>query len=563
MTMPPTYTIGLDFGTNSVRALVLDLMSGEENASETASYPSGENGVLLDERNPHLARQYPGDYLISMTEAVQKAMASAKKRGITAEQLSGIGVDTTGSTPLPVDKNVIPLAFQQRFKNNLNAQAWLWKDHTAAEEARMITELAEKIRPEYLKKCGGAYSSEWFFSKIFHCYHTDRKVFDAAYSWMELSDYLPALLAGITDISQVKRNICAAGHKAIYNDDWGGLPDQEFLSQLAPELGDLRSRLYDRAVTADTLAGHLSKEWSEKLGLPSGMPIGVGALDAHFGAIGSGVGKGILVKIIGTSTCDIMVYPEDEKLADIPGVAGMVNGSVLPGYIGIEAGQSAVGDIFNWFVSRIANRGEDYHAELTQKAQQLKAGQSGLLALDWNNGNRNILTDPNLSGLLVGQTLHTTDYEIYRALIEATAFGALRIIERMEEYGVRIDKVINCGGIAEKNPLAMQIYADVLGRPMEIAASTQTVAMGAAIMGGYAALKGQEGFETIEEVLERVCRVKAKGYHPRENEHRIYRQFYDHYKKLHDAFGIKGDQIDLYPVMKDLLRIKKETMDKG
>lgn len=561
--MSRKHALGLDFGTNSVRALILDLLSGEEIASETAAYPSGTHGILLDEREPHLARQHPGDYPLSMERALKKTLAAARKRGLAGKDICGIGIDATGSTPLPVDRRAVPLGVQERFRKNLNAQAWLWKDHTAAAEARQISELAAEMRPQYLTKCGGAYSSEWFFSKIFHCRRVEREVFDAAYSWMELSDYIPALLAGVRDVSQAKRNVCAAGHKAMYNEEWGGLPDREFLSRLAPEMGELRSRLYEKALASDQLAGYLSEEWAAKLDLPAGTPIAVGAIDAHSGAVGSGVGRGILVKILGTSTCDIMVFPAGEALKDVPGVAGIVNGSVLPGYIGIEAGQSAVGDIFNWFVSRAANRGEAYHAELTEKARRLKAGQSGLLALDWNNGNRNILTDPDLTGLLVGQTLLTTDYEIYRALIEATAFGALRIIERLEEYGILIEKVINCGGIAEKNDLVMQIYADVLNRPMEIAQSAQTVALGAAIMGGYAALKGQEGFRRIEEVLARVCRVKETVFHPDKNASQTYRQLYGIYKKLHDAFGVKTSREDLYPVMKELLAIKRNSSANG
>ncbi len=557
--MEKMYSLGIDFGTNSVRALILDLGSGEEIASETAEYSSGEKGILLENSNPHLARQNPADYLASMERAVSQTVSMAKEKSVPPDQIVGIGTGATGSTPLPVDKNVQPLAFHPEFNNNLNAQAWLWRDHTSVEEAQAITSLAADIRPQYLKKCGGAYSPEWFFSKIFHCFHADRPVFDAAYSWIEQSDYISAVLCGIKDIRKVQRNVCAAGHKAMYNLNWDGLPDREFLAQLAPEMGDLRERLYEQTHTADMQAGKLCKEWAEKFGLPAGIPLAVGAIDAHVGAIGSGVGKGILVKIIGTSTCDIMVYPNNEKLEDIPGVAGIVDGSVLPGYTGIEAGQSAVGDIFNWFVSRVLDEGDAYHARLTEAAAELKAGQSGLLALDWNNGNRNILADHNLTGLLVGQTLHTADFEIYRALIEATAFGARRIIERMEEYGVKIDKVINCGGIAEKNPLAMQIYADVIGRPMEIAQSAQTVALGAAILGGATALKGKPGFGSVEEIQQRVCRVKEKIYQPERDATLIYNQLYDIYKKLHDAFGTKDSPISLYPVMKELLKIKRSV----
>lgn len=551
------YSLGIDFGTNSVRALLVDLMSGEEISSETSPYHSGENGIILDNSQPHLARQFPGDYLESLQEAVRKTIESATDKGHPVKDLKGIGIDGTGSSPLPVDATMQPLTFQKTFRNNLNAYTWLWKDHTAAEEAHLITETAKQIRPHYLEKCGGAYSSEWFFAKIYHCLNTDPQVFQAAHSWIELSDYIPAVLCGINDPQMVKRNICAAGHKAMYSDNWGGLPDEEFWRQLSPALADLRKNLYETATTSDQIAGYLNIEWAEKLGLREGTPVGLGALDAHYGGIGAGVGKEILVKIIGTSTCDIMVYPDDGTLEDIPGVAGLVKGSVLPGYIGIEAGQSAVGDLFNWLVSRFLRQDETYHTVLTEKASQLKAGESGLLALDWNNGNRNILTDPKLSGLLVGQTLLTSDDEIYRALIEATAFGARRIIEQMEKYGVKITKVINCGGIAEKNPLVMQIYADIIGRPMAVAQSPQTVALGAAIMGGAAAAKKEVGFETVESIQKRVCHIKDRVYYPDSTAQKNYHRLYQLYLSLHDGFGVKNNQINMYSIMKELMEIKK------
>jgi len=551
------FALGIDFGTNSVRALVLNLTNGKEVSSSVSNFKSGNRGILLDENNPLVARQYPGDYLESMGIAVQETVSEAISQNIPIDKIVGIGVDTTGSTPIPVDENLIPLAFKDKFKENLNAQAWLWKDHTSIEESEKITKLSSDIRPQFIAKCGGAYSSEWFFSKILHCYNIDRGVFDEAYTWLECSDYIPVALAGISDISELKRNVCAAGHKAMYSNEWGGYPDEEFLVKLAPEFNVLKSTLSSKAFAIDEIAGTLSAEWAEKFGLQEGIPIAVGALDAHIGAIGSGVGEGVLVKIIGTSTCDIMASPKHSEIKNIPGVAGVVDSSVLPGYIGIEAGQSAVGDIFNWFVSGVLNKDSSYHDILTDNAKNLKAGQSGLLALDWNNGNRNVLADFNLSGLILGQTLHTKDFEIYRALIEATAFGALMIIERMEEYGIKIEKLVNCGGIAEKNPMVMQIYADILGRPMEVAASGQTVALGAAIIGGFISMKGKEGFANIEEIQARVSKVKETNYIPNMKEHEVYSKIYQLYKNTHDAFGIKEYKSSLYNVMKKLIEIKK------
>ena len=550
------YGLGIDFGTNSVRALILDLLTGEEISTSISNYKSGDKGILIDKNDPQLARQFPGDYLESMQQAVKSAVDIALKNNYDLNNIVGIGVDTTGSTPIPVDKNLMPLAFNEKFKDNLNAQAWLWKDHTSIKESEQITELSAEIRPEYIAKCGGAYSSEWFFSKILHCYNVDKEVFNSAFTWLECSDYIPIVLAGIKNIADVKRNICSAGHKAMYSKDWGGYPDEEFLSKLAPEMTKLFTTLQN-VYPVNEIAGYLSEEWANKFGLSTGIPIAVGALDAHIGAIGSGVGDGVLVKILGTSSCDIMVSPKDKEIKNIPGVAGVVDESVLPDYIGIEAGQSAVGDIFNWFVSNVLNKEEEYHNVLTEKAQKLKPGKTGLLALDWNNGNRNVLADFNLTGLILGQTLHTKDYEIYRALVEATAFGALKIIERMEEYGIKIDKLVNCGGIAEKNSMVMQIYADILNRPMEVAESSQTVALGAAIVGGFVGMKGEENFTNIQEIQERVCKVKEKKYIPNPEAVQAYSKLYKLYTKMHDSFGIENKSSDMFNIMKELIEIKK------
>jgi L-ribulokinase len=335
----------------------------------------------------------------------------------------------------------MPLALRREFRRNLAAQAWLWKDHTAHAEAAEITEGARRDGDGYLRVCGGAYSSEWYWSKILHCRRSSPKVFAAAYSWVELADFVPALITGNLDPHTLPRGICAAGHKAMYNARWGGLPRKAFLARLDPALAELRDRYAAEAVPSDRRAGVLTAEWAQQVGLPPGIPVAVGAFDAHMGAVGAGIRPGVLVKIIGTSTCDMMVAPADRQLPDIPGLCGIVPGSVLPDMVGLEAGQSAVGDIFNWFVTHLAparyTAKGDPHANLARDAAQLRPGQSGLLALDWNNGNRTILVDPLLGGLLVGQTLHTTAVDIYRALVEATAFGALTIIRRLEEYGSR------------------------------------------------------------------------------------------------------------------------------
>ena len=471
------YAIGLDYGTNSVRTLIVNVANGREVASAVWNYTHGTQGVILS-RDPNLARQHPADYVTGAETTIKKALAVAKRtvRGFSPDQIIGIGVDTTGSTPLPVDRHGHPLAFDRRFAKHPAAMAWLWKDHTGIAEAGEITALARKLRPQYLAKCGGTYSSEWFFSKILHCLRTSPEVFDAAYLWVECSDWVPAMLTGTEPPDQLTVGICAAGHKAMFNDAWGGYPDAEFLSQLDPKLGALRSRLRSKAHTIDRAVGGLTLEWAARTGLPANLPVAVGAFDAHLGGVGSGIAPGTLVKIIGTSACDMMVVPVGDKLPDIPGLCGIVPGSILPGHYGLEAGQSAVGDIFNWFVNYIQPLGKKAgsHEALSAAAAKLAPGESGLLALDWNNGNRTVLVDQRLTGLLLGQTLYTTPAEIYRALIEATAFGALTIINRFVEYGVKVEQIVNCGGIAEKNPLVMQIYADVTGRPIKISRSGQT-----------------------------------------------------------------------------------------
>ena len=510
--MSANYTIGLDYGTNSVRALIVNTANGREVGTAVWGYEHGKEGVILA-RDPNLARQHPADYEKGAEVAIRKALSAVKRsvKGFRADQIIGIGVDTTGSTPLPVDATGRPLAFNRKFAKNPSAMAWLWKDHTGVVEAAEITELARKIRPQYLAKCGGTYSSEWFFSKILHCLRTSPEVFEAAHLWVECADWVPAMLTGTEAPDQLTVGICAAGHKGMFHADWGGYPDVEFVSQLHPKLGELRSRLRPEARSVDRKVGGLTRQWAQRTGLREGIPVAVGAFDAHLGGVGSGIGPGVLVKIIGTSTCDMMVVPLEEKLADIPGLCGIVNGSVLPGYYGLEAGQSAVGDIFNWFVNYLQPLGRNgSHAALSAAAAKLAPGESGLLALDWNNGNRTVLVDQRLSGLLLGQTLYTTPAEIYRALIEATAFGALTIINRFEEYGVKVEQIVNCGGIAEKNPLVMQIYADVTGRPIRISRSGQTCALGAAIAGAVVAGSPAGGYDTFADAQRAMTGLKPR-----------------------------------------------------
>jgi L-ribulokinase len=554
-----SFTLGIDFGTNSVRAIVVDCSNGREISSCVIDYPSGKRGVLLDPRDPNLARQHPGDYFYGLEKSVRGALETASDiAGFSREQVIGIGVDTTGSSPLPVDRQNAPLGMAAEWKENLGAQCWLWKDHTSYAEAARITELAAKHRPQFIAKCGNTYSSEWFWSKIWHCLNTTPEVFDASYSWVEFADFIPSVLAGVTDPLKVKRGVCPAGHKALYADDWGGLPDKEFLRLLHPKLADLRDRLYEKAWDATTAAGALCSQWADQLGLPEGLPIAIGEFDVHYGSIASGVQEGVLVKVIGTSTCDCCVVKLDKQVKDIPGICGIVKGAILPGYYGIEAGQSAVGDIFNWWVDVVCQGDAKLHADLTAEASAQKPGQSGLLALDWNNGNRTILVDPRLSGLIVGQTLHTSRAEIYRALLEATAFGARMIIDRIREYGVPVEKVVCCGGVAEKNTLLTQIYADVTGCTMHIAGSEQTCALGSAISAAVLAGPEKGGYATFSAAQKAMVSLKPVQYDPIPENQKIYEQLLGLYRQLHDAFGGVDRKADLSSVMKELIRIREE-----
>jgi L-ribulokinase len=555
--MAAKYAIGLDYGTNSVRTLLVNTANGREVAEAVWGYEHGDAGIILS-RDPNLARQHPADYLKGAEIGIKKVLGTAKRavKGFRAEQIVGIGVDATGTTLLPVDRCGQPLVFSKRFANHPAALAWLWKDHTGVAEAAEITELAAGIRPQYLAKCGGVYSSEWFFSKILNCLRTSPEIFDAAYTWVEAADWIPAMLTGTQSPDKLTVGICAAGHKAMYCDEWGGYPDAEFLSELDPKLGPWRSALRQTASAVDRSVGGLTDDWARRTGLRAGTPVAVGAFDAHLGGIGAGIAPGTLVKIIGTSTCDMMVAPGGQKLADIPGLCGIVKGSILPGYFGLEAGQSAVGDIFNWFVNYVQPGGakSGSHEALTAAAAKVPAGASGLLALDWNNGNRTILVDQRLTGLLLGQTLYTTPAEIYRALVEATAFGALTIINRFEEYGVKVDQVVTCGGIAEKNAMIMQIYADVTGRPMKISRSAQTCALGSAIAGAVVG-GAHPDFPAAQKAM---TGLKPKAYVPNPKAHGVYRKLYPLYRTLHDALGTKTWNGSLYHVMKNLIDIRAE-----
>jgi len=553
------FALGLHFGTNGVCALIVDVATGEEVAAAETVYPSGVDGVIVDETDPDLARQVPGDYRRSLTKCVRAALKKAtRKKRFKAKRVIGIGVATTGSTPLPVDKTCQPLADQPIFQDEPNAYAWLWQDRTSHAEAEEITELAAREHPEYLAKCGGSYSSEWFWSKALRCIRQSPEVMDAAASWVELADYIPGLLVGCDSPADLKRSACAAGHKAMFQADWG-LPSAKTLAKLdpRPRLAELRNeKLYERAYISNQVAGTLCKKWAKRLGLQPGVPVAVGALDTHMAAVGAGIAPGIIVKIIGASTSDMIVHPNTEPLADIPGLCGAVDGSILPGHVGLEARPPAVRDLLDWFIQYFESGKPRAHKRLTKQAAKLLPGASGLIALDWNAGGQRALVEGQQAGLLLGQTLHTTPAEIYRALIEATAFRARVIIERLEEGGVRVENVVACGEMAEQNALLMQIYADVIGRRMRLPRSSETAALGAAIFGAVVAGPEAGGCERVEHAQAAMAGLRTKRYEPDPDAQKTYDRLFHLYRQVHDAFGAQERPGDLHKVMQDLSIIR-------
>lgn len=500
--MSEKYTIGLDYGTDSVRSLIVNTATGEEVASAVFEYPRWKQGLYCDPLKNRF-RQHPLDYLEGLEYTLKEALKQAPA-GVAAKVV-GISVDTTGSTPVAVDEKGTPLALTDGFRENPNAMFVLWKDHTAVGEADEINALARKWDTDFTQYEGGVYSSEWFWAKILHVLREDTGVLRAAYSWVEHCDWIPALLTGNSHPKTLKRSRCAAGHKAMWHEAFGGLPPEEFLVALDPLLSGLRERLFRETYTCDVAAGTLTPEWAQKLGLPATVVVGVGAFDAHLGALGAEIRPYYLSKVMGTSTCDMLVAPLEE-INDrlVGGICGQVDGSIVPGLVGLEAGQSAFGDIYAWFRRLLEWPLQTLLAEtdlvdattrqklsdeisgkiiarLNQEAAQIPIGESGLVALDWLNGRRTPFANQNLKGAITGLTLGTDAPRIFRALVEATAFGSKAINDRFIQEGIRVDGVIALGGVAKKSPFVMQVVADVLNMPIKVARSEQACALGSAM----------------------------------------------------------------------------------
>jgi L-ribulokinase len=545
-----SYTIGVDFGTDSVRALVVDARTGREMGTHVFEYPRWKEGKYCDPSSNRF-RQHPLDYLEGLEVSIVGALEQCEP-GV-AEQVVGISVDTTGSTPVAVSREGIPLSLLPGFENNPNAMFILWKDHTAVKEADEINALARSWGGEdYTKYEGGVYSSEWFWAKILHVLREDPVIREKAWSWVEHCDWIPALLVGDTDPLKLKRSRCAAGHKAMWHEGFGGLPAEEFLVKLDPLLGGLKQRLFEKTCSCEVKVGTLSREWAEKLGLPRTVAVGAGAFDAHLGALGAEIKPYYLSKVMGTSTCDMLIAPPEEVGGNlVEGICGQVDGSIVPGMVGLEAGQSAFGDIYAWFrnllmwpVEEVVVRlkGIDKKlqkeireeterkmiTELSKAAETIDPGVSTVLALDWMNGRRTPDANQNLKGALMGLTLGTDAPMIFRALVEATAFGARMIVDRFVEEGVRIDGVIALGGVARKSPLVMQIVADVLDKPILVARSEQAVALGSAM--AAAVVAGVHA--TIPEAQKAMGGGFETEYRPDPARVRIYGGLYEQYKRF-------------------------------
>ncbi|CAN5333124.1 ribulokinase [soil metagenome] len=499
---PNSFVIGVDYGTDSVRAIIVNAINGHEVASSVYSYSKWKDGeYCVPSKNQF--RQHPQDYIDGLESTIKDAL---KKAGpAVAENIKAISVDTTGSSPVAVDKTGTPLALLPAFAANPNAMFVLWKDHTATAEAAEINEHAEKFDINYLQFVGGIYSSEWFWAKLLHILREDEAVRGACYSWVEHCDWIPFLLTGGKDIHQMKRSVCAAGHKALWAADFGGLPPDSFFTSLDPLLEGFTSRLFKDTFTSDKSAGTLGQEWATRLGLSTDVIIGVGAFDAHMGAVGGQIEPYHLSKVMGTSTCDMLVAPQKDiegKL--VKGICGQVPGSVIPGMCGLEAGQSAFGDTYAWFKNvlswplntllstsalistEVAEKlkieiVDKIIPELTKRALLLPISENDELAIDWLNGRRTPDADQMLKGALIGLSLGTDAPALFKAWVEATCFGAKAIVDRFNQEGIPVKGLIGLGGVARKSPYIMQVMADVMNMPIRIHRSEQTCALGAAM----------------------------------------------------------------------------------
>lgn len=535
------FVLGIDLGSDSVRCLVVDAADGREVSTAVRYYPRWQRGEYSSAAENRY-RHHPLDYVESLEGAIREALSLAGEE--VAACVKGIALDATASTVVIVDKEGTPLALRAEYAENPDAMFVLWKDHTAIDEADRIKALAKEWHTNYTKYCGDTYSCEWVWAKMLHCVKSSPELLSEAHSWVELCDWIVAMLAGDTTPETIARSRCVAGHKALWHKEWGGLPEKAFFDEVDPLLGRYHSHLYTATHTVDHLAGRLSKEWAARLGLNEGVAIGAGGVDCHVGAVGAGVREGVLVKVIGTSTCDITVAkPETLGNKIVRGICGQADDSVLPGYVGIEAGQSAFGDIYAWF-RRIMEWPMRYIAEvdenlfnkilptLTVEAEKLPLSENDIVAVDWFNGRRSPDESARATGAIVGLTLGTSAPQLFKALVEASAFGSRAITERLIEEGVAVEEIYAVGGISKKSPYVMQTLCDVIGMPIKVIRSEQVCALGAAMFASVAA-----GIHaTVEEAQGAMASGFSDEYHPNLERKSVYDKLYARYLKIGKAY---------------------------
>jgi len=541
------YVIGVDYGTDSVRSIIVDAANGEEISSSVYYYPRWRDGLYSDPSQNQF-RQHPLDYIEGLEATIKGCLHQAGAS--IASNVRAISIDTTGSSPMAVDKSGTPLALLSGFENNPNAMVVLWKDHTSVNEAAEINQHATAFDTNYLQYVGGIYSSEWFWAKLLHILRVDESVRRNCYSWVEHCDWIPFLLTGGNDVMKMKRGVCSAGHKALWAESFGGLPPDEFFSSLDPLLHGFTARLFKDTYTADEPAGTLSPEWSERLGLPLSVVIGVGAFDAHMGAVGGQIEPYHLSKVMGTSTCDMLVAPrEDMQGKLVKGICGQVDGSIIPGMVGLEAGQSAFGDTYAWFrnllswpiqnllktssllTPELAGKLENeiisrIIPELTKHAAALPLEENSELGIDWLNGRRTPDANQLVEGALLGLSLGTDAPRLFKAWVEATCFGARAIVDRFVDEGVPVKGLIGLGGVARKSPYIMQVMADVMNMPIRIHKTEQTCALGAAMFAATAA----GIYPSVDEAMQAMGQGFDATYKPDSGAAAIYQKRYRQYK---------------------------------
>jgi len=543
------FVIGVDYGTDSVRSVLVNTSNGEEIASAVYAYPRWEKGLFCNPSENQF-RQHPLDYVEGFETTIKQVILKAGEK--IAQSIKAISIDTTGSTPVAVNKSGVPLALLPEFEYNPNAMFVLWKDHTSIKEASQINEHATKFVTNYLQYVGGIYSSEWFWSKLLHVLRVDEQVRDACFTWVEQCDWLPFMITGGKNATEIKRGRCSAGHKALWSAEFGGLPPEEFFTSLDPLLAGFRDVAFTDTYTSDQSAGSLSEEWATRLGLSTEVLVGIGAFDAHMGAVGGQIEPYHLSKVMGTSTCDMLVAPADEVGGTlVNGICGQVDGSIIPGMVGMEAGQSAFGDTYAWFKNMIswplknilvqseliseetaqALIKEISHRlipELSNEAAKIKVTENTELALDWLNGRRSPDANQELKGALSNLSLGSDAPALFRAWVEATCFGAKSIVERFIEQGIPVKGIIGLGGVAKKSPFVMQTMADVLNMPLRIHKSDQTCAIGAAMFAATVA----GVYPKVEDAMKAMGHGFDAEYFPNPEMIEIYSLRYLKYKKL-------------------------------